>query len=149
MPVISVHSVTGMSRSGRPGRLGSGFAPGWAEGLAPLPLSLGPPLTHGLPHGHDCLVIFYSTMLFPAVKGGNRRILRGFWTEDGGAREKPAAKRALLPVLGSFGMGLLSPSAPGRRRPCSTPGPSRGRWLPGMPAMPRRGCRGSNGTDGP
>lgn len=64
-PVISVHSVTGMSRSGPPGRLGSGFALGWAEGLSPLPLSLGPPLAHGLPHGHDYVIIAWLFSILP------------------------------------------------------------------------------------
>lgn len=65
-PVISVHSVTGMSRSGPPGRLGSGFALGWAEGLSPLPLSLGPPLAHGLPHGHDPCIIAWLFLFYHA-----------------------------------------------------------------------------------
>lgn len=148
-PVISVHSVTGMSRSGPPGRLGSGFALGWAEGLAPLPLSLGPPLTHGLPHGHITLVFSIVPCFFPLSRAEIDESSGDFGGKMVEGAKNRQQRRALLPVLGSFGNGSLSPSAPGRRRPCSAPGPWRGRWPPGMPAMPRRGCRGSNGTAGP
>ena len=153
-PVISVHSVTGMSRSGRPGRLGSGFALGWAEGLAPLPLSLGPPLTHGLPHSHDtffsllgCFLFYHA---FSRCQGRKSTNPPGILAERWWRARKTGSKTHLAAGFGFLlEWNLLSPSAPGRRRPCSAPGPWRGRWLPEMPATPRRGCRGSNGTGGP
>ena len=155
-PVISVHSVTGMSRSGPPGRLGSGFALGWAEGLSPLPLSLGPPLAHGLPHGHDHFIIAWLFSILPCFFPLSRAEIDessgdfdGKMVEGAKNRQQDAPCCRFWVPSEWVGMGLLSPSGPGRRRPCSAPGPWRGRWPPERPARPRQGCWGNNGTGGP
>lgn len=108
-PVISVHSVTGMSRSGPPGRLGSGFALGWAEGLSPLPLSLGPPLTHGLPHGHDpCIIawLFLFYHAFSRCQGRKSTNPPGILTERWWRARKTGSKMRLAAGFGFLRNGL-------------------------------------------
>lgn len=111
-PMISVHSVTGMSRSGPPGRLGSGFALGWAEGLTPLPLSLGPPLTHGLPHSHITLVFSIVPCFFPLSRAEIDESFGDFSEKMVVCAKNRQQRRALLPVLGSFGNGSSQPFCP-------------------------------------
>ena len=114
-PVISVHSVTGMSRSGPPGRLGSGFALGWAEGLSPLPLSLGPPLAHGLPHGHDYVIIAWLFLFYHAFsrcQGRKSTNPPGILTERWWRARKTGSRTRLAAGFGFLRNGSSQPFWP-------------------------------------